>query len=154
MSYFVVLGHLWSQNDVIMSWLRLTANSNCFPHTQCWSTLICCPWAYGSSLKKLYPQYLAQILWFLVTYGVKMMSLCHGWVWQPTQTASRIHIRHIQSVGAHWYAIHAHMAVASNRYTHTTWVRFCGSGSLVESKWCYNVMVEADSHPNCFLHPH
>jgi hypothetical protein len=28
------LGHLWSQNDddVIMSWLRLTITSNCFPH--------------------------------------------------------------------------------------------------------------------------
>ncbi len=30
-SEFGVLGHLWSQNDVIMSWLRLTATSNCFP---------------------------------------------------------------------------------------------------------------------------
>ena len=29
----LVLGHLWSQNDVIMSWLRLTATSNCFPHS-------------------------------------------------------------------------------------------------------------------------
>jgi hypothetical protein len=27
-SDFGVLGHLWSQNDVIMSWLRLTATSN------------------------------------------------------------------------------------------------------------------------------
>ena len=27
-----VLGHLWSQNDVIMSWLRLTATSKCIPH--------------------------------------------------------------------------------------------------------------------------
>jgi hypothetical protein len=27
-----VLGHLWSQNDVNTSWLRLTANSNCFLH--------------------------------------------------------------------------------------------------------------------------
>jgi hypothetical protein len=27
-----VLGHFSSQNDVIMSWLRLTATSNCFPH--------------------------------------------------------------------------------------------------------------------------
>jgi hypothetical protein len=26
------LGHLWSHNYVIMSWLRLTATSNCFPH--------------------------------------------------------------------------------------------------------------------------
>jgi hypothetical protein len=31
-SDFGVLGHLWSQNDAIMSWLRLTAISNCFPH--------------------------------------------------------------------------------------------------------------------------
>jgi hypothetical protein len=32
-SDFGALGHMWSQNDVIMSWLRLTANSNCFPHS-------------------------------------------------------------------------------------------------------------------------
>jgi hypothetical protein len=32
-SEFGVLGYLWSQNDVIMSWLRLTATSNCFPHS-------------------------------------------------------------------------------------------------------------------------
>ncbi len=31
-SDFGVPGHLWSQNDVIMSWLRLTVTSNCFPH--------------------------------------------------------------------------------------------------------------------------
>ncbi len=30
-SYFGALGHWWSQNDVIMSWLRLIATSNCFP---------------------------------------------------------------------------------------------------------------------------
>ncbi len=31
-SDFGVLGHKWSQNDVIMAWLRLTVTSNCFPH--------------------------------------------------------------------------------------------------------------------------
>jgi hypothetical protein len=31
-SDFGDLGHLESQNDVIMSWLRLTATSNCFPY--------------------------------------------------------------------------------------------------------------------------
>jgi hypothetical protein len=31
-SDFGALGHLWSKNDVILSWLRLTATSNCFPH--------------------------------------------------------------------------------------------------------------------------
>ena len=31
-SDFGVLCHLWSQHDVIMSWFRLAATSNCFPH--------------------------------------------------------------------------------------------------------------------------
>jgi hypothetical protein len=31
-SDFGVLDHLWSQTDVITSWLRLTATSNFFPH--------------------------------------------------------------------------------------------------------------------------
>ncbi len=74
---------LWSQNDVVISLFRLTANSNCFLHphhtyTTRLSILICCPWVYGSSLKQLYPPYLAHTLWFWVTCGVKMMSLCHG----------------------------------------------------------------------------
>ncbi len=77
------LGHLWSQNDVITSWLRLAATSNCFPHSyqtykKCLSTLICCPLAYSSSLKQLFPSYLAQMLGFWVTCGGKMMSLRHG----------------------------------------------------------------------------
>ncbi len=87
-SDFGVLDHLWSQNDVIMSWLRLTANSDCFPASA-----------------------------FL----------------------------HILSVWAHWYAVNGHMVVASNSYTHPTWLILCGSGSLVESKWCDYVIVEADS---------
>jgi hypothetical protein len=41
-------------NDV-MSWLRLQTCTNCIPHschmyTQCFSTLICCGWAYGCTL--------------------------------------------------------------------------------------------------------
>jgi hypothetical protein len=31
-SDFCARGCLWSQKDAIMSWLRLTATSNCFPH--------------------------------------------------------------------------------------------------------------------------
>ena len=31
-SDFGGLGHLWSQDEVIMSWLMLTATSNFFPH--------------------------------------------------------------------------------------------------------------------------
>jgi hypothetical protein len=71
---FRITGHLWSQNDVNTSWLRLKATSNCFPHpyytyTKCLSTLICCPLAYrySSSLTQLYQSYLDQILGFRVT---------------------------------------------------------------------------------------
>ncbi len=115
------------------------------------STLICCPHAYNISLTQLCPPYLlAQILGFWVTCGVKMMWLCHGWGWQPPQTASLIHIGHIQSVWAHWYAIHGHTVAALHSFTHTTWLRFWGSGSLVESKWWDYVMVESDSHLKLF----
>ncbi len=72
--------------------------------------------------------YLAQILGFWVTCGDKMMSLCHGWGCQPPQTASCIHIRHVQSVWAHWYAIHRHMVAALHMYTLPTWLSFWGSG--------------------------
>ncbi len=110
--------------------------------------IICCPLAYSGNLTQFYPPYLAQILGFWVTCGcgVKMMSLHHGWGWQPPQTDSHINILHIQSVWAHWYAIHRHMVAALHIHTHPTWLRFWGSGSLVESKWCDYVMVEADSH--------
>ncbi len=77
-SDFGVLGRLWSQNDEIMSWLRLTVLLNCFPHpyqtcTKYLSTLIYCLLAYGSSLTQSYSPYLAQISGFWVTCGVKIM---------------------------------------------------------------------------------
>ncbi len=95
---------------------------------------------------KVIPTLLSLDLGLQVTCGVKMMWLYHGWGWQPPQTASQIHIRHIQSVWAHWFAVHMHMVAALHRYTHPTWLRFWGSGSLVESKWSDCVMVKADSH--------
>jgi hypothetical protein len=125
------LGHLWSQNDVIISWLRLTATSNCFPHpyetyTKYLSTLICCSLAYSSSLTQFYPPYFAQILGYVVNCRGEMMHYCHDWCWQPPQTASHIHISHIQSDWAHWYAIHEHIVSPLHSYTHPTWFRFWG----------------------------
>ncbi len=79
------------------------------------------------------------------TCKVKMMWLCHDWGWQPPQTASHIHLRHIQSDWAHWYAINGHTVLALHSYTHPTWLTFWGSGSLVESKW-WDCVVEADGH--------
>ncbi len=88
-----------------------------------------------------------QIFGFWVTCGVKIMWLCHGWGWQPLQTASHIHIIHVKSVWTHWYAVHLNTISSLHSSTHpTSWLRFWGSGSLVESKWCDYVKVEADSH--------
>ncbi len=84
-------------------------------------------------------------------WSQKMIWLCHGWGNKQAQTASQIHIRHIQSVWSHWYAVHVQTISILHIYTHPTWLRFWGSGSLVESKWCHHVMVEADSHLK--LHP-
>ncbi len=87
------------------------------------------------------------MFWFWVTCGVKIMWLCHDWCWQPPQIASHIHIRYVQCAWAHWYAIYGHTVSALHSYTHPTFkLRFWSSGSLVESKWCDYVMVEADSH--------
>ncbi len=76
-----------------------------------------------------------------------MMSLHHGWGFYLIQTASHIHIRHIQSVWAHWYVGNRHMVAALLSFilTHPSWVRFWWSGSLVELKWCHCVMDEASS---------
>jgi hypothetical protein len=82
--------------------------------------MICCPWAYSSSLTQLYQHYLAHSLGFWVTCGVKMVSLRYGRGWQPPQT-SCILIRDVESVWAHWYAVHWHMIAALHSYTHCTW---------------------------------
>jgi hypothetical protein len=82
---------------------------------------------------------------FLVTCGVKMLSVRHGWGWQPPQNDFLIQNRHIQSVWAHWYADHGHTVATLHSHTHTSWLSFLGSGSLVESKWCHYIMVETDS---------
>jgi hypothetical protein len=139
-----LLGHLHNQNDVIMSWLRPTATSNCFPHP--YYALICCPLAHGRSLTQLYPPTWLRFWGCWVTCWVKMKWLCQGWGCWPPQTASHIHINHIQSVWTYWYFVHRHMVEVLHSYTHPTWLRFWGSGSLKESKWCDLIMVEANIH--------
>ncbi len=52
---------------------------------------------------------------------------------------------------AYWYAAHKHLVAALHSYTHPTWLKFWGSGSLVELKWCDYVIVEADSHLKLLL---
>jgi hypothetical protein len=55
---FRKIGEGQSLSDVVISWLRLQTCLECIPHpchmyTKCFSTLICCGWAYGSTLTLL-----------------------------------------------------------------------------------------------------
>ncbi len=114
--------------------------------------MICYPSAYSSS-RTCYPPYLAQSLGFWVTCGVKMMSFCQDWCWQPPQTASLIHLRHLQSVWAHWYAVHQH-TWQPYIVTHPTWPRFIG---VLGHLWSQNdVMLSRlrlTATSTCFPHP-
>ena len=64
----------------------------------------------------------------------------------PPQNASHIHIRHIQSVWAHWhwYAFHRHTVIVLHHYwpivdsVLSIWVTW-------GSNWCHYVMVEVDA---------
>ena len=60
-----------SPSDVVMSWLRLQTCLECIPHPchmyiQCFSTLICCGWAYGCTLTLLH---LCRWRWILGKLG-------------------------------------------------------------------------------------
>ena len=98
--------------------------------------------------------YLAQILGFWVTCGVKMMWLCHGWGWQPPQTASHIHIRHIQSAWAHYYAVHGHTVAALHSYSHPTGSDFGALGHLWSQNDVIMSWLRLITTLNCFPHPY
>jgi len=85
--------------------------------------------------------------------GVKMMPLCHGWGWKPLQTVSPIHLRHSQSVWAHWYAIHRHIVAALHSHTHTTWLRFWALGHLQSWNVVITSWLRLTATSNCSLHP-
>jgi hypothetical protein len=186
-----------SRSNVVLSWLRLQTCADCIPHpchmyTQCFSTLICCGWAYGCTLTLLR----------LCRSGVEFRKIelspsprkwfCNVMVEAPNPLGV-VHptsMSYIHSVSAPWYAVDGHMGVPLHCYacagqgwilgklrykvfqhldtlwmgiwvrpytvTHPTWLIFCGAVSLVESTWCDYVMVEADSHlkliPTSILH--
>ncbi len=79
-------------------------------------------------------------------WTVRMVPLRHSWGCYIPQTASCILIRHIQSVWAIGMLSQGHLVAPLYRYTGQVGPRFGKSGSLVEWKWCHNVMVEADIH--------
>jgi hypothetical protein len=74
------LGHLWSENDAITSWLRLTSTTDCFPHPyktykMCLRYCFAVSRAHGCTLIPLYQLSWPQNSNFWVTCGVEMMPV-------------------------------------------------------------------------------
>ncbi len=110
-------------------------------------TLVCCLKGIWVHPYTVTPTKLAPDLGILgPLWTVKMVKLHHGWGWYPPKTASHILIRHIQSVWAIGMLSQGCMVAPLYPYTGQVGPRFGKSGSLVEWKWCHNIMVEADIH--------
>jgi len=107
--------HLWHKQSVSAHWYAIHRHEVAVLHS--------------------YPPYLAQILGFWVTCGVKMVSLCHGGGWQRPLAASCIHLRHIRRVWTHWYAIHRHSSSPTQLYP--PYFRCVGVGVLGH-RWSEN----------------
>ncbi len=141
--------HLWSENDVITSCLRLMSPSDhsihpYYAYTKCLSHWYAVSRKYGCILIPLHWPSWPQIWGFRFTCGVKMMSLRHGWGWYPPQTTLHIYIMHVHSVWAIGILPQGHMGAPLYRYTGQVGTRFGDSGSLEDWKWCHDVMLEAD----------
>ena len=102
--------------------------------------------AYGCTLIPLHWPSCPQIWGLGFTWGVEMMPQLNGWGWNPPQTTSYSHIRHVQSVWDIGMLSQGHMVAPLYHYTSQVFLSFGNSGSLEEWKWCHNVMVEADIH--------
>ncbi len=118
----------------------LLCNTKCLSHwyavsRACWCALI-----------PLHRPSWPQIWGFRFTWGVKMMPLCHVLGWYPHQTTSYIHIRHIQSVLVIGMLSQGHVSAPLYHYTGQVGPQFWDTGSLVEWKWCHNLMFEANIH--------
>ncbi len=94
---------------------------------------------------------------FLVTWVIswnEMMSLGHGWDCHFIQTASTIHIRHVQCVWAHWYAAHRHRVAAQSVIPTLLGSYFGDLGHLWRQNNVIRSWLKLPSYSNCFPYPY
>ncbi len=145
---FCMIGVWLSPIDVVMSWLRLQTPVDCIPHPyhmyiKCFSTLICCWWAYGCTLTLL------------------RLCRCWGWVFDNRGMAEPSDVimpwlRLQTPVDCIPHPYHMYIKCFSTSiccgwaYGCTLtllclcrWVCFFYNWGMAEPEWCCNVMVEA-----------
>ncbi len=152
---FEILGHVWSGNDTIAWWFRLTSNSDRpYPYKTCTMCLgigMLSQGHIGTSLYRSTSQVDPRFWSFFITCGVELMQLHHGWGSHPPQTASHIHPRHIKSVWAIGMLSHRHMGAPLYRYTGQFGLRFwvfchLWSGNDAITSWLRLISTSDASH--------
>jgi hypothetical protein len=124
------LGHPWATNNVMAHSLRHQIYIEWFPHplesyTHWLRTFICCGWADIYTAMPLPPYILALNLlisanpW--VTDGLQITSWRIPWGTRPTWNGSHIHLKHIQGIWDHSYAVDGQIYTLPCYFHHTCW---------------------------------
>ena len=95
-----------SLSDVVMSWLRLQTHLESIPHafhmyTKCFSTLICCGWAYGCALTLL-RLCMARVEFRKIGVGRSLSDVVISWLrlqtWENIGKAKPIAATHVKII--------------------------------------------------------
>ena len=130
---FRKLGVGLSPSDVVMSWLRLQTPVDCIPHpyhmyTKCFSTLICCEWAYGSTLTLLCLCRSGVVDFRKIGVWLSSSDVVMSWLRLQTPVDYIPHPYYIlQSVLAPWYAVYGHMGAPLHYYACAGWGLILGN---------------------------
>ncbi len=157
----------WGMGEPKWCWgvmVELQEASDCMPHpywmyTMCFSTLICCGWAYGYTIA-LIPVQVGVNFGKLGGGGGQMTLGCHGWGCKPPLNASHIHIVSILSVWAPSYAVDGHhmgdRCTLTLWYMCRWWTKFwkLGGGEVHMTLGCYVLghKLLLNTHPTSILY--
>ncbi len=128
---FRKIGVWLSPSDVVMSWLRLQTPTDCIPHpyhlyTKCFSTLICCGWAYGCTLTLLCLCRSGVDFW-IIGVGLSPSDVVMSWLRLQTPVDCTPQLHHIYTkcfstlICCGW-----HMGAPSHCYTYAGWGEILG----------------------------
>ncbi len=136
----------------------MISTSDCFPnlswiYQKCLSHLHDVSRAYGCTLIPKHRPCWAKIFDFWITCEVEMMPSHHGWGWYPPQTASHIHVRHIQCVWAIGILSQGHMDAPLYCYTSKFCPRFLNWGCLWSENDAITWWLRLTSTSDYFPHP-
>ena len=144
-------GHLWSDNDVITSWLRLISTSDPFMHPY-YAYTKCLSYWYAVSRVCWCPlyRYTGQVgPRFGDSGSLEEWKWCHNIMFWADIYLRPLHTYILDIYKGVWaigMLFQGHVSAPLYHYTGQVGPRFRDSGSLLLWKWCHNVMFEVNIH--------